>query len=502
MEHDISLSTLLRRVRVRAMMRATTAIAALAAANVCDLAAGVVLQRASSLGAPYWQQLENVKDVQYFGRVRVGGQEITGLFDTGSFELLVFGEKCDTCGPARVYKHSNSSTYVLGNHTETHTFGSGWTKCVDAYEDVAIGPFTAKHAPFWEVVEAGMPVLNNAGFHAIIGIGPPGEPTKNAEDALTQIAQKKTQCMEVYGYIPNDVLDIEKQWQGKLEVARGKQSLLETFGISVFSSCLGKAPGSPGWLIWNDLVPSSRPEPFVSLQVQGNVTWSLVVDSLALVSKDGSHNVIGCQDGCGAIVDTGTSLVAAHTDIFNTVYKALRKLRRGCADLTALPDLAMNVKGTEVRFPPEAYIGLSTGKVSADMKRFFHSTPDLGEGDVERDAHVVQLSAEGGRNSNSTAWRRRPKCQLLMLDLGAEMTTLGPLLILGMPFFRHYYTSFTQTQSGRSIAIAPADDQCRPSANGAAHAAFQKRRRTPLRVDLGALKGPTMPSRVGDVLMI
>ncbi|CAK0843006.1 unnamed protein product [Prorocentrum cordatum] len=115
---------------------------------------------------------------------QVGEQTIAGVFDTGSFELLVFGEECTTCGKAVGYHHSSSRTFLLGNHTETHSFGSGTCQSRDAYDEVHVGPFDAMAFPFWEVVLAQMPVLRQANFQAIVGIGPPGEPVSTAEAAV------------------------------------------------------------------------------------------------------------------------------------------------------------------------------------------------------------------------------------------------------------------------------------------------------------------------------
>merc|ERR1719181_2460594 len=50
------------------------------------------------------------------------------------------------------------------------------------------------------------------------------------------------------------------------------------------------------------------------------------------------------------------------------------------------------------------------------------------------------------------------------MDVGTSMTQFGPMWLLGMPFFREYYTSFdlgTQTRE-RKVFIAKADKDCQP----------------------------------------
>merc|ERR1712079_379320 len=133
-----------------------------------------------------------------------------------------------------------------------------------------------------------------------------------------------------------------------------------------------------------------------------------------------------------------------------------------------------------------------------EVKRFYQETSDLGEGPAEEpNDYLLRLQAHV-RGSNSSVWRRRRKCQLLLLDLGQEVTPLGPLMILGIPFFRQYYTTFTNTPGNRSVHIAHSNDYCGPTVTTEEHAALRKRRRTPSEVDLAAVRAPTLPLRLGD----
>mmetsp|Transcript_65430 Transcript_65430/g.184266 ORF Transcript_65430/g.184266 Transcript_65430/m.184266 type:complete len:95 (-) Transcript_65430:38-322(-) len=51
------------------------------------------------------------------------------------------------------------------------------------------------------------------------------------------------------------------------------------------------------------------------------------------------------------------------------------------------------------------------------------------------------------------------------MDAGNETTQSGPLVILGMPFFREYYTSFNvgSGAGNKTVAVAKADSTCNPA---------------------------------------
>merc|ERR1740138_816877 len=66
---------------------------------------------------------------------------------------------------------------------------------------------------------------------------------------------------------------------------------------------------------------------------------------------------LGCKDGCGAVVDTGTSLIAAPPDVIARVEQEMLKLDEDCSNLGELPDLVFNLGGREFSLPPDAYIG-------------------------------------------------------------------------------------------------------------------------------------------------
>lgn len=447
----------------------------------------------------HWQELRNSLDLQYFGDIKVGEQTIAGVFDTGSFELLVFGEECNTCGKAVGYRHSFSRTFLIGNHTETHSFGSGTCQSRDAFDEVHVGPFDAMAFPFWEVVLAQMPVLRQANFQAIVGIGPPGEPVSTAEAAVEDFDAEAAEFIKVHGKLSTSLLDQRQELLDKVELAKTKLSLLESLGVTTFSVCLGRASGSSGWLVWNDSSSRTMSSHFQRFPVAGSITWSLQVSSVALHGLGGQKQAIGCEGGCGAIIDTGTSLFAVPTTMYKKIYDLLKSSGQDCRDLSKFPDLTLTIAGQEMRFGPDSYIGEMTGSGSDEVEKYLHRNSQLDSEDEEAEggkphSPMVQLR----QNRTHGATRPRASCQLLLMDLGDEVTQLGPLMILGMPFFREYYTAFELDNEGkRSLAVAPADEQCRPRGAGS----FFASRAEPRIVDVSAIRAPRLPRRLGKASM-
>ncbi|CAK0900901.1 unnamed protein product [Prorocentrum cordatum] len=436
--------------------RSLSAPAALAAAALGLLAspASALSVAATRLGEPenrteerrpYWHRLRNLKDVQYLGSIKVGGQVVTGLFDTGSFELLVFGEDCVSCGQAVAYHRSISTSYAAGRGSESHSFGSGTCYSNDGYERLEIGPLAADHAPFWEVVRAEMPVLEAATFQSIIGIGPPGEPAASAKFVLEKIRKQEEQYRRDSGVVPPELLEQEREFEEKVRTDSSKLSLVESLGVSRFSHCLGRTAGSPGWLVFDDLDPRTRPESFASLQVAGKLTWSVQVTGMFLRNNfDNTRIPLGCQPSCGAIVDTGTSLFSLPTHVYKKIFESIKSMDGDCGDLRMFPDLVVQVNGQDLPFPAESYIGKVDGSVPDPMKDLVHANQDVAFGSIPGGgaAPLFRLEAASDEVSVNTTTDDRQKCQLLLMDMGEEITQLGPLAILGMPFFREYYTTF------------------------------------------------------------
>jgi len=244
--------------------------------------------------------------------------------------------------------------------------------------------------------------------------------------------------------------------------------------MRTFSTCLGRKSGMPGWMIWNDDTREGKPG-VAKVPVLGNITWGIALEGLSvelIPSADTDvHKIteiaMGCEKGCGAVVDTGTSLIS----VPSTAYKAISSMLENhvtandCSDLRNFPTLIIKVAGHKLRLPPSSYIGSISGEPSAQVAGYMHL----------------------GKQPNPGA-----ACQLLIMDLGMEMTQFGPMVILGMPLFREYYTTFDlgPGRGHRSIFLTPSDEACERELGGKVKYNMNRAAFTPRHVDLSKVRVP------------
>lgn len=362
-----------------------------------------------SLG--YEVRLENYRNVQYSGEFLAGGQELPVIYDTGSFEVILLSKLC-TQGCSSMlasYDETGSPSFSSSGVYGEHHFGSGSVYSKKGFETLSIGtqgsPLVAHHMQFWQVVRNRIAVWNDrAVFSGIVGL--------SHTDSIPE-------GYSVDGY---------------------SETLLHSMRVDRFSICLERSgPSAPGWLSAGaglDMLPSV----FQTVPMVGKVHWAVRMTN---VYADGSGAYSLCQDSCGAIIDSGTSLIAAPSSAQPLIDKLQGMVRADCSNLSDLPVLRLSLGGVAVELPPKAYVM---------------------------------------RVRKSSSWYGEPEmeCRAAFMTINKH-SELGPVWILGMPFLRYYHTVFDR--SGKQIHIAPSTPDCQapggqifaasagPGANGSVHLA-------------------------------
>eukprot|EP00413_Alexandrium_margalefii_P040777 CAMPEP_0204599156 /NCGR_PEP_ID=MMETSP0661-20131031/54677_1 /ASSEMBLY_ACC=CAM_ASM_000606 /TAXON_ID=109239 /ORGANISM="Alexandrium margalefi, Strain AMGDE01CS-322" /LENGTH=493 /DNA_ID=CAMNT_0051609871 /DNA_START=66 /DNA_END=1547 /DNA_ORIENTATION=+ len=421
-------------------------------APVTRLDAEALLRQGRS-GTQIRQTLTNYHDLQYVTYLNIGKQTLAGIIDTGSFELVVFTKECQSCGKAAKYNPNISSTYQMGTLTNRQTYGSGDTFSREAFDVVSIGAGSQVNQTFWEVTRAQMPLLVNAEFQAIIGVGPPETPAADAWASVSSVVQIVRRYLG-RGALPPAATS--KRANSSSEVAAQMSRsppMLGTLGVGTFSVCLGAHPGSDGYFVWNDTMVAEQPSLFTRIPVIGRHTWTLNLtgvwlaeplgmarateDQLLLVEEPRpSRTSLGCAGGCGAVVDSGTSMLVVPSAAIEALSNAVQRMDEDCSNIHELPDLVFDFDGIKVSLPPDAYVAEVLGEVPSYLEGL---------------ARVRRLRRRGSR------------CELLVMESSSD-TNYGPLWILGMPFFRSFYTSFQVGRSSkeRAVHITPAGEDCAP----------------------------------------
>mmetsp|Transcript_62114 Transcript_62114/g.166234 ORF Transcript_62114/g.166234 Transcript_62114/m.166234 type:complete len:499 (-) Transcript_62114:42-1538(-) len=398
-------------------------------------------QGSGDASSGFSQPLINFGDAQYVSYMQVGKYMISGLVDTGSFELVVFGSECRTCSVAAHYSHSMSNTFEGGTLVSEQNYGSGRTLCNESFEQVSIGPYPPTRQMFWEVVDAEMPVLQYAAFEAIIGVGPTEAALLRIWDEADFWVKNLTSYYDQAIWAPPEaVMDAQQMVKIGIELGNGLP-MLHTWKVPVFSICIGANSGADGVVIWNDTRPVEKAHLFQRVPVLGNNhTWSALLSEPGLLSREGKRTELSaCASGCEALIDSGSSLLGAPSDVISALTEYMEKLDADCSNLEDLPDLVFKLgNNTAVSLPPTAYVAQFDGAVSEA---------------VQKD-HTNLARSEGSKRS----------CQLAMTDSGSAYGE-ADLWVLGVPWFRKYFTSFElgEELDERTFHIAEHQDEaCEP----------------------------------------
>jgi hypothetical protein len=269
--------------------------------------------RRQKISSDFKIRLSNLNNVQYSGAFELGSQTLPVIFDTGSFEIIVLSTMCSpTCKQNHVvYDPAKSQTFasVEGNGVVAqHFFGSGPVTSKKGYEDVRVGspesPYSVDRMPFWQVMEHEIRAWNkNAAFSGIVGLGHPD-------------------------FIPEDYT--AEPTNG--DSVDPDETLLSSLGIWSFAMCLQRnLPSAPGWLSFGPSVQAlTNSASFSSLDVVGKVHWGV---RLTGVEMPGYTTGDLCNPSCGAIVDSGTSLIAVPPDAINFVTALAKRVKLDCSNV-------------------------------------------------------------------------------------------------------------------------------------------------------------------------
>lgn len=377
-------------------------------------------------------KLRNLHNVQYFGEIDVGGQVLSALYDTGSFELIVLSALCKDCeSGTTIYDQKKSTTFAeKDEYVAKHSFGSGEALGKHGIEAVTVGgtygPLYAPKVPFWQVIDHGMGDIwhKDSQFSAVVGLGPATQTPNMGQNSSEDVFSKDP-------------------------------ALLETLDVNSFAICYGRGPGEPpGWLFVGPSVEEatlSSSRDFVHVPVVGMWHWAARMTGLEAIGPSGTVSLQGsdpCHPSCAAIVDSGTSLILAPGAVVDALQPVLGNIKKDCSNLQELPEIHFKLGAESFSLPPAIYV----------------------------------LKLAGYTNEEATVWdtltgstpetKLVSKCVPAIVRMDLETDTEGPAIILGMPFLRYHYVVFQREP--KSLHIARSTAQCAPSPPGAPLSAWQQ----------------------------
>merc|ERR1712045_876040 len=121
--------------------------------------------------------ISDYQNAQFYGPIKVGGQDFKVIFDTGSSNVWVPGKACGffTCWTHPRYHESKSPTYEKDGRPYRVQYGSGPVEGVFSKDTVTVGSIDVKGQPFAEVSKVSFGPLNIAfaagKFDGLLGLG-------------------------------------------------------------------------------------------------------------------------------------------------------------------------------------------------------------------------------------------------------------------------------------------------------------------------------------------
>eukprot|EP00927_Polykrikos_kofoidii_P014059 TRINITY_DN1612_c1_g1_i1.p1 TRINITY_DN1612_c1_g1~~TRINITY_DN1612_c1_g1_i1.p1 ORF type:complete len:507 (-),score=53.90 TRINITY_DN1612_c1_g1_i1:260-1780(-) len=436
------------------------------------------------LNQPYRQPLENYMDIQYTAIISTKGKQMKTVLDTGSFELYELSQACNVCGDtSRLYNMTwAEQTWRRG----IASFGSGTVFSEEVADNVTIGQIVSRNFTFWAVTDADMPILQQGSFQAILGLGPPSSALKFAKEEAGKIREALRQFISQGNAITPEIRQLVERYEGSLAHAERAVPFAQTIGLTSMSVCFLKESGSGGFHIWHDDAVRQQRSKFITIPVVGDSYWSAAMTNVGLGSVESSADsnpssfthTLGCIGrACSAVLDTGSTLIAAPSSVVNEIHAVVsRWVNEGgnCDDISSLPALELTLGGAKLALPAESYMGMANGQLASDVN-------DLMPNYVQ---HFQDIAT----------------CQPLIMSVDVE-TDDGPLWILGMPFFRHYYTNFVFSEGlvATNISFSVADKTCEPERQPTGidllFGGTRPTRSSQLRVDVSKIRLPKIFSR-------
>jgi len=179
----------------------------------------------------------------------------------------------------------------------------------------------------------------------------------------------------------------------------------------------------------------------------------------------GKTDITVGSNGMDMIVDSGTSLLALPTEVYEKVLSTIDPVEEDCSNIDSLPDLEMSVGDYKFVIPPQLYVGkvkLDEAERGATLLqdrtwgpfRFRGSDKQKAAkrasqraarkaGFAQRNVSLLQ-DVKGKDRGSEESYLGGPSdgvCLPLFMELNV-FTDNGALFILGMPFLRAYSVRF------------------------------------------------------------
>ncbi|XP_060786814.1 pepsin A-like isoform X1 [Neoarius graeffei] len=318
------------------------------------------------------ESMTNDADLSYYGAITIGTppQSFTVLMDTGSSNLWVPSVYCSSqaCQNHDQFNPQQSSTFQTNNESISIAYGTGSMTGFTGYDTVTVGGISVQNQIFG-LSETEAPFMASMTPDGILGLA---YQSISSDDATPVFDNMMSQ-----GLVSQDLFSVYLSSNEQ----EGSMLFLGEIDSSYYT-------GSINWI-----------------PLSSESYYQITMDSVTI-----NGQVVGCNGGCQAIVDTGTSLIVGPTsDISNlNSYLGAQTDQYGdsivsCSSIQSMPSVTFNINGYAFTIPPSSF--------------------------VTQGYSGCQTGFSGGNFGSSFSW------------------------ILGDVFIRNWYTIFNRENS--SVGLAP-----------------------------------------------
>jgi len=271
--------------------------------------------------------ISDYQNAQFYGPIKIGGQDFKVVFDTGSANTWVPGKACGflTCWLHPRYDETKSKTYEKDGREYKVQYGSGPVEGVFSKDTVTVGSIDVKGQLFAEVSKVSFGPLNIAfaagKFDGLLGLG------------FKSISQYQ----------------IPTPFEAMIE-----QKLIDE---PVFAFYLQQDASQQGELLFGGIDKSHYTGELVDVPLTSESYWEVSLDAMTF---DGKPVISSAQK---AIIDSGTSLLAGPKEqvaALATQVGATSVLGKeyvvDCSKKSSLPDLKVTLGGQEFTLTANDYV--------------------------------------------------------------------------------------------------------------------------------------------------
>lgn len=261
-------------------------------------------------------EADNFLNAQYTVKIQVGTppQDMHVVADTGSFEGVFASAECTGCGNHLRFDRGASQSFQAKSPAEkiTTLYGQGKVVSEAVYDRVQVGELVAEQQSVLLMQQNELRDYSDAAYDGVMGLGVPS------------VARSQD---------PTDL------------------SLMSNLNVSTVSLCFGQLDGDKG-RIELGARPANDTIEFVELPLLGDQHWGVRLDGISV----GGNQVKGCEAGCNAIIDSGTSLIAAPSEMLPSILEMIGDVDPNCEGIENLPTIEVTLAGHAFQLDPHMYV--------------------------------------------------------------------------------------------------------------------------------------------------